>query len=127
MLARNFMSATDLGLTEEEHGALVKVLGMFERGEIPDGEFSMKTFQHACGTPSCICGWAHYASGGKAFASIINGGDRLSYQLFTPGTSELFGIDGMPYVRNATTSQAAKALNSYLTTGWPSWDVPTGR
>jgi len=34
MLARNFKSATDLGIPENVYAGLIKVLGMMERGEL---------------------------------------------------------------------------------------------
>jgi hypothetical protein len=36
MLANNFMTPSALGLSDVEFESLVKVLGMLERGDIPD-------------------------------------------------------------------------------------------
>src|SRR5688572_5837844 len=76
MLAQNFKTAAELKLTEDERAALVTVLGMLEREEIPEHAFTMKHFrpiwtdQYAkvateCGTVGCLCGWANHVSGGK--------------------------------------------------------------
>ena len=54
MLARSFLSATDLGISEMERGALIATLYAFERGEIET--FTMRHFRESCGTPACICG-----------------------------------------------------------------------
>ena len=67
MLASNFMAPSALGISEVEFDALVKVLGMLERGEIPDDQFTMRRIQHPCGTPACLCGWANHVSEGRAF------------------------------------------------------------
>lgn len=67
MLANNFMTPSALGISDVEFDALVKVLGMLERREIPDDEFTMRRVQHPYRTPACLCGWANHVSGGRAF------------------------------------------------------------
>jgi hypothetical protein len=65
MLAQNFKTATDLGISEVEQDALIKVLGMLERNDFARGEsFNMGWwYQHSntCGTVGCIAGWAHHS------------------------------------------------------------------
>jgi hypothetical protein len=127
MLARSFLSARDLGISEIERGALITTLFAFERGEIDN--FTMRHFRESCGTPACICGWANYFSDGRAFAEVstmpgtlaakkLHG--RLPRQL-----QYLFDIQGLPLQSGATQSQAAAALANYLTLGEPRWDEVT--
>src|ERR1700676_300826 len=47
MLARSFLSARDLGISEVERDALVATLLAFERGEIVN--FTMRHFRETCG------------------------------------------------------------------------------
>jgi hypothetical protein len=70
VLAQNFKTAKELGLADAEVEALVAVLGMLERGDIARAEFHMGHFRHECRTPSCISGWAHHISGGRAFPEL---------------------------------------------------------
>lgn len=119
MLAQNLKTAADLSVTADQYTALLTVLRMLEREEIPAGEFNMGTITHPCGTPACMLGWANHVAPGSFFPpgalSVKIGG--WSYNL-----RDLFAIG--PYElpqRQATRSQAAIALRSYLTTGEPSW------
>lgn len=78
MLAQNFRTAADLGISDAELGALITVLGMLERGElvyaphnnstVPNG-FNMGSVDHQtdCGTVACICGWARFIGGEEVF------------------------------------------------------------
>ncbi len=132
MLANNFMTPTALGISDAEFDALLKVLGMLERGEISDGQFNMRRVQHPCRTPACLCGWANHVSGGRAFPlheqprrTMFGGaggyGPRwteLPRQLL-----QLFGYGGRPTdpVYLANPSQAAIALRNFLTYGEPRW------
>jgi hypothetical protein len=128
MLANNFMTAVDLGISEIELRSLVKVLGMLERGEIPREKFHMGTTgrvdwwgypEMECETPACICGWARHVSG--VTPRIFEGvGDR-----YPSGIRNLFqmlsdGRDGYP-TDSRSPEEAAIALRSYLTTGRPVW------
>lgn len=85
MLAQAFLSPTDLGLTDPQHAALVKVLGMLEREELKHakpkpcagfgpftGHFNM-AFHNTiteCGTVCCIAGTASLLLGNP---SAFNG------------------------------------------------------
>ena len=126
MLAQSFMTHTELGVTAEEHTALIAVLGMLERGElvhssrnhsIPDG-FNMGTCGYSCGTTACIGGWV---------AALV-GKDQVNYvhshfcgspirSLYWPNK------DGIPEDKYSgiTPAQAAFALRSFLSTGKPNW------
>src|SRR5690349_3894016 len=70
MLAQNFMKPEALGISESETAALIRVLGMLERGEIGEQHFDMSFYQSHCGTIGCICGWANFVSKGKAFPEL---------------------------------------------------------
>ena len=133
MLTQNFKSAADLGLTDQEHSALITTLGMMERGEIKffdvskcedighgtefTGLFNLGEWaeKYTCGTVACIGGTAELV--GKLPRNSINDKcdilsdlDDLCYPAFT----------GAIY-NSTTVEQAAKALRSYLTTGKANW------
>lgn len=131
MLANNFMPPSALGLSDVEFESLVKVLGMLERGEIGEDEFTMRRVQHPCRTPACLCGWANHVSGGRAFPLEAKPGPTIfSQSTYGPRWSamprpvrELFGYGGRATdpVYAATPAQAAIALRSYLTRGEARW------
>lgn len=131
MLAQNFLTAADLGLRDIEHAALVRVLGMLERGELRHhpwsppwqnplsprsfcGLFNMSHWAEntECGTVACIGGTAELI-GGFTFSSIFD--NHALDTLFYPPRSLRYEI--------ITPAQAAAALRNYLTHGaadWPS-------
>lgn len=129
MLAQNFKTPAELQITDAEFEALVKVLGMLERGDIKPSKFSMHhpgdqdtwTIDD-CGTPACIAGWARYVAGDRIF-------DRAAYSP-SPYSQELSNLFMMGRARCdwpaspflATPHQAAIALRGYLTTGQTRWD-----
>lgn len=132
MLANNFKTPKALGISEIEFEALVQVLGMLERGEISDDQFTMRRVQHPCRTPACICGWANHVSGGRAFPlqpkprlSMIPTSETLSprWNDFPKPVQNLFAFGGRATdpVYAATPSQAAIALRNFLTDGEPRW------
>lgn len=134
MLKPNFMSAADLGIDQVERDALISVLGMLERKEFVHGkhpaatipnrgrnEFNMSAIleEHGCGTIACLMGWAHIASGRKAFADYC--GPRFKSHLDwgrPPALKRLFGLASPWVVLNQVTpDRAAEALRNYLITG----------
>ncbi len=127
MLARSFLSAADLGISEIERDALVATLFAFERDEIEN--FTMRHFRESCGTPACICGWANFISGGRAFAEVSTMSGTLAvrrlYGRLPQQLQYLFDIQGLPQQAGATQAQAAAALSNYLTFGEPRWDEVT--
>jgi hypothetical protein len=127
MLARSFLSAGDLGISEVERGALVVTLLAFERGEIDN--FTMRHFRESCGTPTCICGWANHFSEGRAFAEVSSLSGTLAVKRLCCRLPKqlqyLFDIQGLPQQAAATQAQAAAALSNYLTFGEPRWDEVT--
>jgi hypothetical protein len=131
MLANSFMTPSALGISDVEFDALVKVLGMLERSEISEDIFTMRRVQHSCRTPACICGWANYVSAGRAFPLYAKPGLTVfSDRTFAPRWGdlprpvlELFAYGGRPGdpVYDASPSQAAMALRSFLTRGEARW------
>lgn len=134
MLAQNFKTPADLGLNDAEFDALVKVLGMLERGEvqhatsygeatIPNG-FCMNIWgdedaddPHRCGTVACIGGWAERVGNGVNFQAKALSPELES--LFYPGDGDdQVEVDSWDDI---TTAQAAMALRNYLTTGKSNW------
>lgn len=126
MLAQNFKTAADLGISEAEQSALIKVLGMLERDEleylpanitpqIPNG-FNMQKIgrKYNCGTAACILGWCRIVGGEELF------NDANNYVKATSQAFELF-MFGDSRRGSVTPAQAAQALRSYLTTGAPDW------
>jgi hypothetical protein len=127
MLAQNFKTADELGLAQVEVTALATVLGMLERGEIAQEQFHMGHFRHSCRTPSCICGWAHHISGGKAFAELTSPyGSMILYRRANKPLIELFRLTAARGSgADITPAQAAFALRNYLTHGAPRWAEAT--
>lgn len=128
MLARSFLPATDLGISDIERGALIATLLAFERDEIE--HFSMRHFRATCGTPACICGWANHLSEGRAFPEVSSmSGERavkVLYRRLPRPLRSLFDIQGLPQQAGATQAQAAAALSNFLTLGEPCWEEVTG-
>jgi hypothetical protein len=116
-----------------EFDSLVKVLGMLERGEISDDQFTMRRVQHPCRTPGCLCGWANHVSAGRAFplqeysrpltmfSNAKTYGPR--WKELPPPVLRLFGYGGRATdpIYTATASQAATALRNFLTRGEARW------
>jgi len=123
VLAQNFKTAKELGLADVELEALVKVLGMLERGEIVREEFHMGHFRHECRTPACMCGWAHHISAGKAFPELTCSlGPMILYRRFSGALVELFRLTAARGSGGEITpAQAAIALRNFLTHGEPRW------
>ncbi len=133
MLARSFLSASDLHMTEVERDALITVLGMLERGELifsrwfspvvvngPRG-FSMAVCmaKTSCGAIGCLCGWANEISNGAAFANL----HKLDFvQKMPEPLIRLFRFDA-PTVssEDIEPEQAAQALMNFLTSGEARW------
>lgn len=139
MLAQNFKTAESLGLLDAEFEALIKVLGMLEREEIPysapgdhmrnidfgygrPSGFNMYHFASDtdCGTVCCICGWAE-------FVGRLEPKSLVMKRFRTPGLEELFdppAVRDLPrghHIKDINPSQAAIALRNYLTFGEARW------
>lgn len=137
MLAQNFKTAVDLGISDIELDALIKVLGMLERGEINQQTLDMANFldEEDCGTVACICGWAHLVSNQVAFPEVKDIGHASAKLMKRPYELRMLFLvyDGLgemmangPYKHQRTVSsvlpdEAARALRSYLTTGEANW------
>lgn len=129
MLAQSFMTHTELGVTAEEHTALIKTLVLMETGkliherDIPAGSKSdtgaftghfnlgwWREHHESCGTICCIAGTAELI-GNVSFDNWTRN-EGLA-ELFAP-TSDLVWDD-------VSVAQAAFALRSFLSTGKPNW------
>lgn len=133
MLAQNFKTASDLGLTEKQLAALVATLGMLERGELAyfdrhrdssRGEssalpsyFNMSDWsaRYRCGTVCCIGGAA------QAIGKLTRW-ELPDAALSMEGLNDLFYAFSTPTSLNdITVEHAASALRNYLTHGEPRW------
>lgn len=127
MLAQNFKSAAELEITEQEHRALISVLGMLERGELvhtraPHRSISDKSFNmNAC--LICIGGYAARNMGLKD--------DREIYRYVQEGRSS--SLYPLYYTRgdagSVTTDEAATAIRRFMIGDEP-WDhvtLPAGQ
>ena len=125
MLAQNFRSADDLGISERQHDALRKTLVLLETGRLTHadpgrpradrgrftGHFNMREWNTVgeCGTICCIGGTAE-----------LVGDVQFDPERLPEGLDELF-FPNSPHVEDITPSQAATALRCYLTSGDPRW------
>lgn len=127
MLARTFLSAKQLDITEKQHAALIDILGRLERGElvhcsvkveyedfdfVEDKLFFNMLEWMTCGTVGCIGGWA------EALHDItfdVRSNRKLNELFFMPRHTSI-------QMANVTVEQAAHALSNYLTTGRASWN-----
>jgi hypothetical protein len=129
MLAQNFKTATDLGITDAQRSALQKTLVLMETGKmqhVPAGSdlkplmdpgeyaglFTMHlTYADAdCGTAGCIRGTAQMISG--VYFDVCD---------LTTGLNDLF-YEWAPCKNwDPSVEQAAIALRNYLTFGEPRW------
>lgn len=130
MLAQNFKTPAELGISDAEYSALQAVLRMFEREEVVHSSgvddyqgacFNMgSTWSRSdCGTLGCIGGYVATVLGvspDKYIYQYQNFG-RLT-QLYFPRNKNGCLIDELISV---TPAQAALAIRSLLTTGEPRW------
>ena len=132
MLAQNFKSAADLGITEPQREALMKTLVLLETGKlihvpVPSYRGRGEKFSHMfnmaawrrgteCGTIACIGGTAE----------LVGNTDFGVWQvLFNKALRRLFfrRLFFPDNLSDITPTQAATALRSYLTTGNARWDL----
>jgi hypothetical protein len=124
MLAQNFKAPTDLGISDAEFDALVKVLGMLERGEIEQSRFCMGSLSlPTCRTPACIRGWARFEAK-NVFIETDNHPPELKKLFFLDSHATLKLIMAFPgrFNEPISTGSAAIAVRNYLTHGEPRWD-----
>lgn len=134
MLAQNFKSPTDLGISDAEFSALIKVLGLLEREEVehfkvgsfaasrghgsPTG-FNMALIKTGtdCGTAACILGWARELAADR---DLFRGelASKLE-DLFCMGGSH--GFRGK-FSEEILPAEAAIALRNFLSCGEPRWN-----
>ncbi len=145
MLARTFLTAEALGITDIQRDALIATLGMLERGELihiqdrempgypdvnlPNGEvwftghFNMSywSYKIGCGTIACLGGTSAMVAGDEHLWGDHHVEDDVPdgplERLFMPG-----GLGLLDEWKDITTEQAAMALSNYLTTGEARWE-----
>lgn len=135
MLAQAFLTSAELGITDAELDALIKVLGMLERQEVeyakargtPPDDVTPTAFNMGwvfgvgeCGTTACLCGWAKELSGDRSLFEWLfgEGGVRHPINGLFLTNSPIPAVSGL---WDATPNQAAIALRNHLTTGEPRW------
>ena len=130
MLAQNFKTAEELGISEAQLGALQKTLVMMETGKLSHvpqtdvkADFKVSSelnqffnmiisYGHAdCGSVGCIRGTAERV--GRVEFPVLRG---------PKGLTDLF-YNGVAIISDPSVSQAATALRSYLTTGAARWKL----
>ena len=134
MLAQNFKTPADLGLTDIEFESLLRVLRMLERGEIkeapqtarfgmwlgaePPTMFRMANVMGSCecGTAACLLGWARHIAGDERLLEASTKGCHPANELFFPRKDRGVAIA----CRNPAIG--AIALRNFLTFGEPRWD-----
>jgi hypothetical protein len=130
MLVQNFKTATELKISSAERKALIKVLGMLERGElvdvphdthrlsikptVPNG-FNMECvyLETKCGTVACIGGWV---------AHLMKHPDPWNYIDLEDNRSEPLYRLYWKFSNNTGVAEAAVAVRNFLTFGDPKWD-----
>lgn len=118
MLARNWLTAKQLGITEAERSALVEVMDRLRDGRIPAEMFNMGVWSLAKEAeilPCCIAGHAARIDR-NAFMAENNGNTgamrvRLHNLFFTDRPMD------------RTPEEGAFAIESFLRTGKASWPV----
>jgi hypothetical protein len=130
MLAQNFLDPDVLGISATAQAALIKVLGMLERGELhycrrgddirPNGfNLANHRVELACGTVACIAGWADIAARPRRLNLLRQAAKRAAL-------ADLFAPENLSW-HAVRPEQAACALRNYLTLGEPRWsDVIAG-
>ena len=121
MLAQNFLSADTLGLTADQHSALIKALAHLESARA-FGKFDMNHWcdgKQECGTTMCIGGTAEWLHTGKTPGNLFPLSEwRLDYSS-NPPLSALFAPT--VGIRCTDPRRGARALRNYLQTGDSSW------
>lgn len=139
MLAQNFKTAADLGISDLWFEGLVKMLGMMERGEVRHVPTIDNYFDRRRGTPQKFYALFNMANiwtrtkGNCGTAGCIAGNcDVLFKTRFAPNgvlddniPENLMALfcPNIPEEQwgDITVEQSASALRSYLTTGEPRW------
>ena len=123
MLAENFLTADELGLSNDGRQALITLLRGLEAGVIPEHLFNMEEFgDPENGKRGCLLGWAHAIAPVGAFEhpEDMKRENARMRKLFWPC------LDGCDAGYRATTDQGAHALRNHLVTGRPQWRLVMG-
>lgn len=134
MLARTFLTPAELNISDQQFEALLKVLGMLERGELVwhkqakesgasvknINRFNMGSWSDShCGTVGCIGFWAEKV--GKVPLKV----GKVHFSSITVGTRDLF-YNHKACDMDTTPEEGAEALRNYLSTGKADWDDVLG-
>lgn len=127
-------TASELGIPENWHAALVLVRHKLASGElqrieadepdtIPKGEwFNMNFWNYSnhreCGTVRCIGGWCE-AIGGFRFTNGLSAG--FDFDAVYTGLQDLFYPADLRKFGGITVAQAVAAIDNYLETGEAKW------
>lgn len=132
MLARTFLPAANLKITDKQHDALVATLLLLESGKVkhraisdsgPGGPgFNMHAWN--CGTCACIGGWAD--TFGAGFDDDLVLPPNIN-RLFFPSIY-VFDVRRKKSLQmwRITVEQGAKALRNFLERGKPDWAAVLG-
>jgi hypothetical protein len=136
MLATNFRTAAELGITTKDYEALLMTLRYFETNDVPYHDiidfwvqnkptgFNMRAVRAraSCGTVACLCGWARQLADDE---DLLKDRTEGLNKLFLFGSVDVGGaariVDIYQQAYHATPAQATVALRNYLTTGEPNW------
>lgn len=125
MLAQNFKTPFELGITDAEFGALLKVLGMLERGELIDTDeqkpaptefgffMGSQHTKHSCGALACIGGWV------AILMRHPNPAEYVDNYMFDGALEPLYWR--YPNNPHPTVDEAAVVLRAFLNTGEVDW------
>lgn len=123
MLAQNFKTPVDLGISETEHRALIATLGYLEREDLPGilnlNMWAVRAGKGDCGTNACIAGWAWIFSDCKAFADIVGPSGTGGGEDWVACRPK--GLRALLLSAHHDATHAPSALRNYLTHGEPRW------
>lgn len=131
MLARSFLTPEELNISDKQFDALVQVLGMLERGELPWHSRSLITrlptsigfnmdcwpqsTEEDCGSVGCIGYWCQKLGGDVTQEDIRSYASPYELkELFYP-------VEGIKSYQRITVDEGIQALSNYLTTGRADW------
>lgn len=134
MLMRSFLTPEELNISDKQFNALVQVLGMLERGELPwhcknlikptDIGFNMDRWYESeimpeCGSVGCLGYWCNKLGGHVSRFAVKN--SELEH-LFYPNRNSDGSKSKLPkFYEDITPDEATQALRNYLGTGKADW------
>lgn len=127
MLARSFLTPEKLNISDKQFDALVQVLGMLERGELPwynkdkvfpsDVGFNMAKWpsplENKCGSVGCFGYWCEKLGGAPRWEFELNKTTEIGKLFYPVGFGRNFN--------SVSVDEGMQALSNYLTTGKADW------